>query len=205
MKKMFSLLTVLVLILCIPCSISLAEKSDISQAVPENISAAYLGFRSIDGTETKGVTFAVSEVSYDYDADVLQISITQLPNDDYTALMDNQVDYTSDPNLLDSEIAIAAEYGDTVLGTLCDILTITDENGDNLFESYRVLGDRHGSAMATIFHIFLPPKNAIQEITVELAFGVNEDLNSLFPMSDSMTIKYAHPDAPGNEPTVTIN
>ena len=205
MKKAFSSLIVLALILCISQGLSFAEATNTPEAVPANASAAYLGSRSIGGTETSGVTFAISEVSYDYDTDTLQISVLQLPNDEYTSLMDNQVDYANDKSHLDNQIAIAAEYGDTVLGTLCDILTITDENGGNLFDEYRVSGERYGSAMDTIFHIFLPQENTIKEITVELTFGVNEDLSAHFPASESMVIKYAHPAAPGSEPIVTVD
>ena len=184
MKKLMSLLAILVLVVHIPCNLSFAEEKPIELSIPENMPEEYLGFYWIGGNETNGVTFVVNEVHYN--EGVLRISVIQLPNDDYTAIIDNQVEDTTDRRYLDEKIEFASQYGDKILGTLCDIESIVDENGNNLLTEYKVSGDQNESSMVTVFEIFLPPENTIKTVDVGLVFGVNEDLGYHFPMSDSM-------------------
>lgn len=114
--------------------------------------------------------------------------MTQLPNDDFTALVDNQAEYPpGDPDFR-KEIETASQYGEKVLGTLCDILTITDEKGENMLYQYRISTTRAAAALINEFYIILPPENTAKAINAELAVGVNEDLNCRFPLSSSIPL-----------------
>ncbi|NLO84451.1 MAG: hypothetical protein GX096_03345 [Clostridiales bacterium] len=183
------------MVICIPYNISFAEEKTIKLSIPDNTSESlpanmpenYLGYYSSGGTETKGVTFVISEVHYDEKE--LKISVIQLPNDDYTSVVDNSIEYSADNRGdFDREIETASQYGDKVLGTVCGISTITDGEGSNLFDECRISENRNGASMITEFYIYSLPENLTGEVNVELVFGVNEDLNYRFPMSDSIYI-----------------
>ena len=163
--------------------VSLARE-DATELSPQDLPQNNFGCCRIGGTETTGATFVVNDVSYH--ADVLQIGVVQLPNDDDTSLVDNQVDAGPDDALLDQEIATASQYGSKILGTLCDILTITDENGNDILNQYSVSTQRSGASLADVFSVYLSPENTVKEHHVELEFGVNEDLSSHFTMTDSL-------------------
>lgn len=186
MKKTRLLLAILMLITSIPYGLSLAEKDVNELSMPKAMPENNFGYCWIGGTETEGATFVIDDVNYN--DHVLRISVIQLPNDDYTALVDRQVDAGPDDVLLDKEIATASQYGSKILGTLCDILTISDEKGNNLMSQYSVSSERSGASLANVFDVYVSPENTISEINVELEFGVNEDLSSLFPMSDSVNL-----------------
>lgn len=186
MKRIRSILIVWVLIACISCSVAFAEEGTIELSVPKDMPEDYLGYYWIDGIDTKGVTFVIKEASYNNQ--VLKISIIQLPNDDYTSLVDNQVDVPSDDPLFKREIETALQYGRKTIGTLCDIQMISDENGNNLFDQYKVSTDRNGACLTNEFQIYLPPDIMKETVTVQFAFGVNEDLRFNFPMFDVMDV-----------------
>lgn len=84
-------------------------------------------------------------------------------------------------------IESAKQYGDTILGTLCDIYAITDENGNDLLDEYSVSVTREAASLVNKFSIHLPTENPL-EIHVELEFGVNEDLSCHFDMSDTYSL-----------------
>ncbi|MEF9880430.1 MAG: hypothetical protein RSE18_17795 [Acinetobacter sp.] len=186
MRKFQSLLLILILVFCASYHLSFAEEEMIELTVPNQMPENYLAFDSIGGLETNGVTFVVSEVYYnEY---VLKISVMRLPNDDYTSVVDNQVENTADSTYIEREIEEASQYGSKILGTLCDISTITDANGNDLFEEYKVVGDRHGPSLTDDFYIYFSPETTMDVINVKLIFGVNEDCKYRFPMSDSMSL-----------------
>lgn len=162
---------------------SLAQEDYIELSVPEGMPDNYLSYYWIGGAETNGATFVINAVTYnEY---VLNIQVLQLPNDNYTALIDNQVD--GDP-FLKSSIQTALKHGSKVLGTLCDVLSITDQKGNNVLCEYSISSDRKGSALSNEIRIFLPAESAKGKLDILLVFGVNEDLSSIFPMSDSMEL-----------------
>ena len=190
MKKALALFTMLVWILCVPHNMLAAEETPAMPAL-EKALADYPGYCVVGGTETGGVTFVVNDVHAD--ADVLTISVMLLPNDDFTSVVDNQVDDADDSSALNDQIALASRYGDKVLGTLCDIADITDAEGNSLLTEYKVLGDRNGPAMVTVFSVYLSPESMRDEVLVELVCGVNEDLNARFPQSDSIHLRVPLP------------
>lgn len=186
MKKLLSILTILTLVATFPCSISYAQEDIIELSVPKNMPENYIGFYWVGGTETNGVTFVVNDVYYD--ENVLKINVSQLPNDDYTSLVDNQVDTPPDDTLFLREIETASQFGKKILGTLCDIQAITDEKGNNLLDQYHVATERNGSSLTNEFSVYLPSEKTAVKINIKLVFGVNEDLSSHFSMSDSLDI-----------------
>jgi hypothetical protein len=162
---------------------SLAQEDYIELSVPEGMPDNYVSYHWIGGAETNGATFVINAITYnEY---VLKIHVLQLPNDNYTALIDNQVD--GDP-LLESSIKTALKHGSKVLGTLCDVLSVTDQEGNNILCEYSISSDRKGSALSNEIRIFLPAESAKGKLDVLLVFGVNEDLSSIFPMSDSIEL-----------------
>lgn len=176
-------LIALALLIVIPCCISFAQEDVIELSVPDNMPESYLGYYWIGGKETNGATFVICDV--EYNDPILKLCVIQLPNDDYTSLVDTQVD--GDPSLT-CKAKTALQYGNQVLGTLCDILALTDENGNNILKEYSVTCDQNGSSLIKEFRIDLPSKTMQGEICIELIFGVNEDRSSRFPMSDSMEL-----------------
>jgi len=186
MKKTLCLLAVLVLTAMIPGGATLAQGGASAPSLPKAMPADWLGYRQIGTPETNGVTFVVIHAQY---ADsVLKIGALRLPNDPDSALIDCQVDAGPDDADVAKEVATASLYGDKILGTLCDLLTVTDEKGNNLLNEYSVSTERNGPSLLDEFSVSLSPENAVREIHVELAFGVNEDRSSLFPMSDSLKL-----------------
>ena len=145
----------------------------------------YIDFRCVDGDETSGVTFVLTEILFC--DDVLQINVFQLPNDNGISLIDNQVDYGEDTTYLDKEINIASEYGDQVVGTICDIAYITDENGNNLLKEYSVSCNRIESSLHTQFHVYYLPANI--KMDVGLSFGVQENLDNRTFIDDELHTK----------------
>lgn len=181
--KAKTLLIALMLLITIPCSISFAQEDVIELSVPDNMPESYVGYYWIGGKETNGATFVICDV--EYTEPILKLCVIQIPNDDYTSLADTQADVG--PSLA-SKAKIASQYEDQVLGTLCDILTLTDGNGNNILKEYSVSYDQNGSSLIKEFHIDLPSENIQGEIYIELIFGVNEDRSGQFPMSDSMEL-----------------
>lgn len=174
MKKSLSLLIILALVICVPIGVSLSDEDPTGASLPKNMPEKYEAVCTVEGTETKGVTFAISEVLYD--EDTLKISVLQLPNDEYTSIIDNQVEDTSNSNYLDAKLKLASQYGNKVLGTVCDILSITDSEGNNLIKEYKVSVARNGASLETMFYIYFLPEHT--EIAIELLCGVTEDLHN---------------------------
>jgi len=173
----------LVLLTIIPWGISLAQEDGIELSAPANMPDKYIDCCRIEGTKTNGVTFVIKNV--EYNDSLLKIDIVQLPNDDYTSLVDNQVD--NDPSLT-NKVETASQYGSQILGTLCDVLTLTDGNGNKVLKEYGASSSRNGSSLTNEFRIDLPAEHTGEKISIEFVFGVNEDLSSLFPMSDSIKL-----------------
>lgn len=182
MKKTIFLVFLMFLTL-ISCGQSLAHEDYIELSVPEGMPDNYVSYCRIGGAETNGATFVINAVTCnEY---LLKIQVLQLPNDNYTALIDNQVD--GDP-FLESSIKTALKHGSKVLGTLCDVLSVTDQKGNKILCEYSISSDRKGAALSNEIRIFLPAESAKGKLDVLLVFGVNEDLSSIFPMSDSMEL-----------------
>jgi len=205
MKKRSSFLIILLLSVQIFCGISLAEETSLGALPLKNMPENPLGVCPVSGLKTNGVTFVVDKVHYDHDAHTLEINVLQLPNDDYTAVMDNQVENPNDTSQLDSEMAQLSLHGYTALGTVCDILTITDAKGHSLFQEYKITESRPAlPSLNTHFTIFLPADEIPTEINVELALGVNEDLRHRFPSEGSLHIKYSLPGENGEKAALII-
>jgi len=152
--------------------------------MPDN----YLGSYSIGGFETNGVTFVVNDMYYDEDEYLLRINVMQIPNDDYSTIVDNQLDDPDARSDLDNQMEQASQRGGKLIGTLCDILRITDAKGNKLLNEYSVSFDPNENCIFNEFCIYFSPENTIEQVDVILIFGVNENLNSLFPMSESMNL-----------------
>lgn len=176
MKKSLSLMIVLALVSRVSIGPSLADENPMESSLLKGMPEKYEAICTVEGTETKGVTFVVSEVLHDEEA--LKIRVLQFPNDEDTSIIDNQVEDISNSNYLDTELNHASQYGNKVLGTVCDILSITDAEGNNLIKEYKVSLIRNGASLETVFYIYFLPENT--EISIELFCGVNEDLNNRF-------------------------
>lgn len=164
MKRWMAML----LILPVLCSSAIAEQA--------KLPADYLAACRVAGETTDGVTFAVTQATYD--GAVLTIEVLLTPNDGNTALMDNQVEVPPDDSWFLKEKEEAAALGDMVLGVLCDLYSLTDEKGNKLADEYRCTPVRKGRTMTYTFEV--PIANAPEVAHVELAFGVNEDLGFHF-------------------------
>ena len=133
----------------------------------------------IEGDASGGVTFLVSQTSYN--GNQVQITVEQRPNDPFTALMDNQVEYPQDAPDFAREKKKAAQYGRQILGTLCDLWSIEGAGLPRLPSEYEVSCRREGAGLVYTFAFDLPDPYAGDEVRVTLALGVNEDLSCRFP------------------------
>ena len=138
--------------------------------------------------EMNGVTFVIEDVRLDVDG--LVILVMQTPDDERTSLLDNQTEYSPDDPDFVRDVDSASQYGERLLGTLCDILALTDEKGDSLLNEYAVSTRRIGASLRDEFRVYLPADNTARELRVELVFGVNDNLSSRFnaPASYLLTI-----------------
>ena len=85
-----------------------------ASAAPLPEGMAYLAACRVEGETTEGVTFAVTEAAYD--GAVLTLEVLLTPNDEDTALMDNQVEVPPEDSWFLREKEKAAALGDRVLG-----------------------------------------------------------------------------------------
>ena len=151
--------------------------------LPEGM--AYLAACRVEGETTEGVTFAVTQAAYDGATLTLEVLLT--PNDEDTALMDNQVELPPEDSWFLKEREKAAALGDRVLGVVCDIGGLTDLKGNNLALEYRCTPARRGRTMTYTFEV--PLKNAPESAQVELYFGVNEDLGFRFEQDARLLLR----------------
>ena len=151
--------------------------------LPEGM--AYLAACRVEGETTGGVTFAVTQAAYDGASLTLEVLLT--PNDEDTALMDNQVEVPPEDSWFLREKETAAALGDRVLGVVCDIGGLTDEKGNNLAMEYSSTTAREGRTMTYTFEV--PLKNAPETAQVELYFGVNEDLGFRFEQDACLLLR----------------
>ena len=151
--------------------------------LPEGM--AYLAACRVEGETTGGVTFAVTQAAYD--GAVLTLEVLLTPNDEDTALMDNQVEVPPEDSWFLREKEKAAALGDRVLGVVCDIAGLTDEKGNNLAMEYSSTPAREGRTMTYTFEV--PLKNAPEAAQVELYFGVNEDLGFRFEQDACLLLR----------------
>lgn len=187
MKKLFSILTALCLAAALSCALAEAGPSPEALARPEGPHESGLGFFAIGTAETSGVMFVVDEVGYD--EGVLTISVSQRPNDGDTSLMDNQVDEPHDSADFQSELDKASQHGERVMGTLCDIASIKDGEGNELLKECKIERDRDGASLSAKFSVPLSLASDdadVTELDVELALGVNEDLSAHFDATGAM-------------------
>lgn len=180
MKKRLYLLAALMLSLFYAVVMAIARAETTELLLPKNMPESYLQYVGIESANTNGVTFVISD-AYEKD-DELHIQVMQLPNDADTALIDNQVD--GDPDF-GRAVQKVSQYGDVLLGTLCDISTVTDEQNNSLLNEYRVSCERDEAALIYEFTVYLQPEDIGKAKRIELIFGVNEDLNCRFPKSDT--------------------
>jgi len=160
-----------------------------ASAAPLPEGMMYLAACRVEGETTGGVTFAVTEAAYD--GAVLTLKVLLTPNDENTALMDNQVEMPADDSWFLEEKETASALGDTVLGVVCDIGGLTDEKGNNLALEYRCTPARRGRTMTYTFEV--PLKNAPETAQVELYFGVNEDLGFRFEQDARLLLRVPLP------------
>ena len=111
--------------------------------LPEGM--AYLAACRVEGETTGGVTFAVTQAAYDGASLTLEVLLT--PNDEDTALMDNQVEVPPEDSWFLREREKAAALGDRVLGVACDLCGLMDPKGNNLALEYRCTPARRGRTM----------------------------------------------------------
>lgn len=176
MKKvrLLPLLAAIILVTC--CGLSFAE-----QTCAVSPASSY----AVDG----GVTFIIHEIRCSTSA--LTLHIERRPSEADTALIDNQVEAASEDPSFVRQIEEAQLYGSKILGTLCDVLTLTDENGTPLLGEYMVETQREGASLVDTFSILLP-KQPVKQANVELIFGVNEDLQSHFPQASTIRLTVAN-------------
>lgn len=151
--------------------------------LPEGM--AYLAACRVEGETTGGVTFAVTQAAYDGALLTLEVLLT--PNDENTALMDNQVEVPPEDSWFLKEREKAAALGDRVLGVACDLCSLTDAKGRELALEYRCTPAREGRTMTYTFEV--PLKNAPEAAQVELYFGVNEDLGFRFEQDARLLLR----------------
>ena len=139
----------------------------------------------VEGETTEGVTFAVTEAAYD--GAVLTLKVLLTPNDEDTALMDNQVEVPPEDSWFLREREKAAALGDRVLGVVCDLCGLTDQKGNNLALEYRCTPARRGRTMTYSCEVALniAPEPALGE----LYFGVNEDLGFRFEQDACLLVR----------------
>lgn len=89
-----------------------------ASAAPLPEGMTYLAACRVEGETTEGVTFAVTEAAYDGASLTLEVLLT--PNDEDTALMDNQVELPPEDSWFLREKEKAAALGDRVLGVACE-------------------------------------------------------------------------------------
>ncbi len=82
-RRLKKLMILLVLLFSLSIGSFLAGKAPLLPDLPET----YLALCSIRGTETNGGTVAVTEACYD--GETVKITVTHLPNDGNTSLVDN--------------------------------------------------------------------------------------------------------------------
>lgn len=155
--------------------------------LPEGM--AYLAACRVEGETTEGVTFAVTEAAYD--GAVLTLKVLLTPNDGNTALMDNQVEVPPEDSWFLEEKETASALGDTVLGVVCDLTSLTDAAGRELALTYSCTPARRGRTMTYTFEV--PLKNAPEAAQVELYFGVNEDLGFRFEQDARLLLRVPLP------------
>ena len=153
--------------------------------LPEGMPETYLAACRVEGETTGGVTFAVTQAAYD--GAVLTLEVLLTPNDEDTALMDNQVEVPPEDSWFLKEREKAAALGDRVLGVACDIAGLTDQKGNNLAMEYRCTPARRGRSMTYTFEV--PVDSAFGEAQVELYFGVNEDLGFRFEQDACLLLR----------------
>lgn len=185
MNKKRSFLTMLLAVLLLINVVS-SQAETIELSLPKDMPNEFIQYYWIGGSETNGVTFVIQRVSYENSE--LNIRVIQLPNDEYTSIVDNQVDYPDDDKDFARKLEQASQYGETLLGTLCDIKTITDAEGNNLLNEYKVSCNRDEASLIYDFCIYLDLEAIEGSINIEFVFGVNEDLSSQFSMSDTMLL-----------------
>lgn len=156
-----------------------------ASAAPLPEGMTYLAACRVEGETTGGVTFAVTQAAYDGASLTLKVLLT--PNDENTALMDNQVEVPPEDSWFLKEREKAAALGDRVLGVACDIGGLTDEKGNNLAMEYSSTTAREGRTMTYTFEV--PLKNAPESAQVELYFGVNEDLGFRFEQDACLLLR----------------
>ena len=158
-----------------------------AESLPEGM--MYLAACRVEGETTEGVTFAVTEAAYD--GEVLTLEVLLTPNDENTALMDNQVEMPADDSWFLEEKETASALGDTVLGVVCDLTSLTDAAGRELALTYSCTPARRGRTMTYTFEV--PLKNAPEAAQVELYFGVNEDLGFRFEQDACLLLRVPLP------------
>lgn len=163
----------------------LGAAASAAPAPPEGMPETYLAACRVPGETTEGVTFAVTEAAYD--GAVLTLKVLLTPNDEDTALMDNQVEVPPEDSWFLKEREKAAALGDRVLGVACDLCGLTDQKGNNLALEYRCTPARRGRTMTYTFEV--PIQSAFGEVQVELYFGVNEDLGFRFEQDACLLLR----------------
>lgn len=143
-------------------------------SLPEGM--AYLAACRIQGETTEGVTLVVTGTSYD--GETLCINTLMLPNEAGAVLVDNQVETPPDDPEFLREKEEAAALGDPVLGVVCDLYSLTDTQGNDIWRNYSCSGRPVATEMPFDFKI--PMADVQGPVQVELYFGVNEDLGSRF-------------------------
>lgn len=160
-----------------------------ASAAPLPEGMTYLAACRVEGETTEGVTFAVTQAAYD--GAVLTLKVLLTPNDENTALMDNQVEMPADDSWFLEEKETASVLGDTVLGVVCDLTSLTDAAGRELALTYSCTPARRGRTMTYTFEV--PLKNAPETAQVELYFGVNEDLGFRFEQDARLLLRVPLP------------
>lgn len=156
-----------------------------ASAAPLPEGMTYLAACRVEGETTGGVTFAVTQAAYDGASLTLEVLLT--PNDEDTALMDNQVELLPEDSWFLREKEKAAALGDRVLGVVCDLTSLTDAAGRELALTYSCTPARRGRTMTYTFEV--PLKNAPETAQVELYFGVNEDLGFRFEQDACLLLR----------------
>lgn len=187
MRKKLAFLLSAIICFCGLIPYAIAETEAVELSLPDGFPDTYLGYYWIGGYDTNGATFVITEASCSEQE--IDIQVLQLPNDSDTSLIDNQIEYPSDDYFCQDEIVSAYQCGERLIGTLCDIEKITDENGNVLPLEYAVQFARNGSSLSTRFTIYFPQSLNAELLYVKICFGVNETLDSHFSMQDSITIK----------------
>lgn len=151
--------------------------------LPEGM--AYLAACRVEGETTGGVTFAVTQAAYDGASLTLEVLLT--PNDEDTALMDNQVELPPEDSWSSGKRRRRPRWATGCWAWCATCAASRTRRAASWPLSTGARPVRRGRTMTYTFEV--PLKNAPEAAQVELYFGVNEDLGFRFEQDARLLLR----------------